>query len=647
VTCCAEGLGRKEQLLTVQKLLLDALLQDPAMIKAAVLAAAALLTPITCRTQVSNLGSSYRASLFSLRQDSFAQPLQQSDVDALCSSKLVIFGEVHETSPCIEVQCRTAACLLSAMSESSSTAGTLHIVLEHFNFESQPALSAYAGGSMPFDSLAESGGYEGHDITAYRALLQLARDHPGRINLHAGFIPRHYARMVMREGVEPALAAAKAKGYVAEDETCSGSEAHYNFFESLLTGRSMHHSSSPPADTYRGMFPAQIIKDAAMAHKVVSLIRSSHQSDRFLVICGVGHSGYSHGVPERIFASLPQLRQQSFRIMSVPIPATVDFDSLQHMQQALLDELGNPGSSDPADICLAFAQVESAHQQPRPASASEAVKSETAAAYNSVAHTAHVPGDFRRARALMLRLGYSEEQISLAGSDAPNFQGVGSPHAHAGIQPGDSVADIGSGLGIDSFIAADAVGESGSVIGIDISDLEVRHSTTRAAARGLTNLRFEVGDLERLPLPDACVDVVISNGAFCLAPDKAAAFREVARVLKPGGRFSICTSTVKSSLQPGVWPLCMRMFAELSSLKPACEAAGLQHVRVDDSDSLMAFELPDDSGVGSEGLEQEDSSSGRRRRNQVHVDSAEFDHLAGCDMNQLCARVVIAGVKPS
>jgi hypothetical protein len=91
----------------------------------------------------------------------------------------------------------------------------------------------------------------------------------------------------------------------------------------------------------------------------------------------------------------------------------------------------------------------------------------------------------------------------------------------------------------------------------------------------------------------------------------------------------------------------MRMFAELSSLKPACEAAGLQHVRVDDSDSLMAFELPDDSGMGSEGLEQEDSSSGRRRRNQVHVDSAKFDHLAGCDMNQLCARVVIAGVKPS
>jgi hypothetical protein len=122
-------------------------------------------------------------------------------------------------------------------------------------------------------------------------LLQLARDHPGRINLHAGFIPRHYARMVMREGVAPALAAAKAKGYVAEDETCFGSDAHYNFFESLLTGRRMHDYSSPPADTYRGMFPAQIIKDAAMAHKVVSLIRSSHHCDRFLVICGVGHSG--------------------------------------------------------------------------------------------------------------------------------------------------------------------------------------------------------------------------------------------------------------------------------------------------------------------------------------------------------------------
>ena len=188
-----------------------------AMLKAAVLltasaaasaAAAAFLTPIS--TQVSQLGSSFRSSLFSLRQDSFAQPLQQTDVDALRASKLVIFGELHETLPCIEVQRRTASCLLSAMNECGSTAGALHIVLEHFNYESQPALSAYASGSMSFDSLADAGGYEGHDIQAYRVLLQLARDHPGRVNLHAGFIPRHYARMVMREGAEPALVAASS-----------------------------------------------------------------------------------------------------------------------------------------------------------------------------------------------------------------------------------------------------------------------------------------------------------------------------------------------------------------------------------------------------------------------------------------------------
>ena len=624
------------------------------MLKAAVLltasaaataAAAAFLTPIS--TQVSQLGSSYRSSLFSLRQDSFAQPLQQTDVDALRASKLVIFGEVHEALPCVEVQRRTAACLLSAMNESSSTAGALHIVLEHFNYESQPALSAYASGNMSFDSLADAGGYEGHDIQPYRVLLQLARDHPGRVNLHAGFIPRHYARMVMREGMEPALAAAKAKGYVAEDETCIGSDAHYNYFESLLTSRSMHDSSSPPSNTYRGMFPAQIIKDAAMAHKVASLISSSHPLDRFLVICGVGHSAYSHGVPERIFASLPQLRDSTFRIMSVPMPATIDFDSPPQVHHALCNELGQPGVSDPADMCLVFVEVEPAHQQPLPTSVSEAVKSETAAAYNAVAHTAHVPGDLRRARALMSRLGYSDEQIVIAGMDAPNFQGVGSPHKHAGIRPGDAVLDIGCGLGIDSFIAASAVGASGSVIGIDISDLEVRHSIQRATARGLAHVRFEVGDLERLPLRDACVDVVISNGAFCLAPDKVAAFREVARVLKPGGRFSICTSTVKSSLEPGVWPLCMRMFAELSSLKPACEAAGLLHVHVDDGDSLMAFELPDDSELGNQGQEDDDSSSIRRRRNQVHAGSSKFDHLAGFDMNQLCARVVVSGVKPA
>jgi ubiquinone/menaquinone biosynthesis C-methylase UbiE len=82
---------------------------------------------------------------------------------------------------------------------------------------------------------------------------------------------------------------------------------------------------------------------------------------------------------------------------------------------------------------------------------------------------------------------------------------------------------------------------------------------------------FKVADMEEIPLPDGCIDVVISNGAFCLAPNKEKAFREIFRVLRPGGRISICTSTVKMDLQAGVhWPICMRMFIHINEILPLC-----------------------------------------------------------------------------
>lgn len=90
------------------------------------------------------------------------------------------------------------------------------------------------------------------------------------------------------------------------------------------------------------------------------------------------------------------------------------------------------------------------------------------------------------------------------------------------------------------------------------------------------------------------IDVVISNGAFCLAPNKAKAFGEIYRVLKPGGRMSICTSTVKMDLEPGVtWPVCMRMFVNLSEIEPMCKEIGFENIVVDTSNELMSYELPD------------------------------------------------------
>ena len=100
--------------------------------------------------------------------------------------------------------------------------------------------------------------------------------------------------------------------------------------------------------------------------------------------------------------------------------------------------------------------------------------------------------------------------------------------------------------------------------------------------------------MESIPLPDDMIDVVISNGAFCLAPNKEKAFSEIFRVLRPGGRMAICTSTVTADLESGVnWPVCMRMFVHKDKLEPMCRDIGFYEVNIDDSNSLMAYDLPE------------------------------------------------------
>lgn len=218
-----------------------------------------------------------------------------------------------------------------------------------------------------------------------------------------------------------------------------------------------------------------------------------------------------------------------------------------------------------------------------------------------------------------------------------NFQGVGNPHIHANIQPGERVLDVGSGLGIDSFIAADAVGPEGHMIGIDLSSKEVKHCKVRANDYGLENTGFIVADMESIPIEENSIDVIISNGAFCLAPNKEKAFSELFRVLKPGGRISVCTTTTKkSNLEPGVsWPLCMRMFVPQEELKPMCERVGFVNVIVDDSDSAMTMEIP-----------EEVLKDSNPDRNRVHVGSDEFSHLENYDMDKICARVCVVAFKP-
>ena len=291
-------------------------------------------------------------------------------------------------------------------------------------------------------------------------------------------------------------------------------------------------------------------------------------------------------------------------------------------------------------------------------SANASVKAETAEAYERVGATAGKRGNAAKARAIMAQIGYTEADMSYIGDkDLFNYQGVANPHSVAKIQQGESVLDVGSGLGIDSFLAMrdsgagsaeEVEGKAPFVVGVDLAQNEVNHAMKRAAERGYVvpqRIQFIHGDVEKLGeafsaknLAMGKFDVAISNGAFCLVPDKKKAFENVFNALRPGGRMAISTSTILSgSLDPSFeWPVCMRMFARLESIKPMCESIGFKNVEIIDAESPMeGIELP---------VDEDTDISGRFK---IHGQcSDQYQFLADMDMDDLCKIVTVYGEKP-
>jgi SAM-dependent methyltransferase len=128
----------------------------------------------------------------------------------------------------------------------------------------------------------------------------------------------------------------------------------------------------------------------------------------------------------------------------------------------------------------------------------------------------------------------------------------GLPTHHAGIREGDTVLDLGAGAGNDAFVARALVGERGRVSGVDMTAGMVDRARANAAQLGYANVEFRLGELEALPLADASVDVAISNCVLNLVPDKATAFAETLRVLKPGGHFCVSDIVATGNLPPGI-----------------------------------------------------------------------------------------------
>lgn len=187
---------------------------------------------------------------------------------------------------------------------------------------------------------------------------------------------------------------------------------------------------------------------------------------------------------------------------------------------------------------------------------------------------------------------YTPEELAAVPKGAYLDEGSGVPVRHAGLKPGEVVVDLGSGAGMDSFLAANAVGPAGRVHGFDLTaDMLERARANAAAANGkYAHVSFDRADIEHLPLPDGAADAAISNCVINLTPDKAAVYRDIFRVLRPGGRLSVADILLRGTPQAveglraqfnaAGWCACLTGALREEDYLGAIRAAGFTNVKI-------------------------------------------------------------------
>ena len=188
---------------------------------------------------------------------------------------------------------------------------------------------------------------------------------------------------------------------------------------------------------------------------------------------------------------------------------------------------------------------------------------------------------------ISLQLGYTAEELAALPAGANLGLGCGNPAVFSALRPGQVVLDLGSGAGIDCFLAARKVGPRGQVIGVDMTPEMLLKARANARSGKYSNVEFRLGEIEHLPVADSSVDVVISNCVINLAPDKGVVYAEAYRALRPGGRLAVSDVvatrpiTARQRADPSLWSSCSSGAIPIRTVKALLKKAGFAEIAVD------------------------------------------------------------------
>jgi SAM-dependent methyltransferase len=279
--------------------------------------------------------------------------------------------------------------------------------------------------------------------------------------------------------------------------------------------------------------------------------------------------------------------------------------------------------------------------------------------YGAVAESS-LSNDHAGVQAVAEAFGYSPEELTSIPADANMGLSCGNPTATAHLRPGEVVVDLGSGGGLDVFLASKMVGPQGRAIGIDMTPAMIERARANAKSGGYQNVEFYQSTIDKIPLPDASVDCVISNCVINLAPDKPAVFREIARVLKPGGRLALSDIALKHELPEAVaksvaaYVGCIAGAIKIEDYKAGLLTARFSSVQIVDSGAdLNAYaKVENQSGCCSPSMSADTEQAATGCCSPAPIASPSLHEelttlLSQYDVNAAAASVKIYAIKPN